>query len=238
MLISGLPIDTALPHTPVGGNVPRDRPTLDSEKTLLGVAQLMGTPVGYLTEKDGELVHHVVPMRGGEYTQSNRGSKVFLTYHNDSMYDASMVFNSHSPDYLLLLCLRADHGGEAKTLYADAREISAELEPAMLGVLRQPRFRMAAPSNYTLLVHGAQSGEKVWSHPVPVLSGPPQLPEIYMAANGVRPLDEEAARALAALQQACQAVGERSSVYLQPGQAMLINNRKGVHARTVFVRRQ
>ena len=234
MLISGLPIDMTLPDTPVGGSVPRDRSTLDSEKTLLGVAQLMGTPVGYQTEKDGELVHHVVPMQGGEYTQSNRGSKVFLTYHNDSMYDASMVFNSHNPDYLLLLCLRGDSGRAARTLYADAREISAELEAATLGVLRQPRFRMAAPSNYTLLIRGAQGGEKVWSHPVPVLTGPSQLPEIYMAANGVEPLDEEAARALAALQQACETVGERSSVHLQPGQAMLINNRKGVHARTVF----
>lgn len=234
LLLQGLPIDEALPDTPVAGQVPTDRPTLDAEKSLLGLAQLMGTPVGYLTEKDGRLVHHVVPMQGGEYTQSNRGSKVFLTYHNDSMYDASMVFNSHNPDYLLLLCLRADHDGLASTLYADAREVCAELPAQVRELLRQPRFRMAAPSNYTLLIRGAPDGEKVWSDPVPVLSGPLQLPEIYIAANGVQALDPQAEEALAALLQACERVGERHRVQLRPGDALLINNRKGVHARTSF----
>jgi L-asparagine oxygenase len=234
MLIDGLPIDEQLPDTPVAGTVPKERPSLDSEKSLLGLAQLVGTPVGYLTEKEGQLVHHVVPMQGGEYTQSNRGSKVFLTFHNDSMFDESMVFNSHNPDYLLLLCPRGDHAGEARTLYADARLVCAELPPTTRDLLRQPRFRMAAPSNYTLLIHGAKDGEKVWSQPVPILSGPAHLPEIYIAANGVQALDPHADEALAALLQACQRVGERHSVRLAPGQAMLINNRKGVHARTVF----
>lgn len=234
LLLRGLPIDESLPDTPVAGQVPTSRPTLDAEKSLLGLAQLMGTPVGYLTEKDGRLVHHVVPMPGGEYTQSNRGSKVFLTYHNDSMYDTSMVFNSHNPDYLLLLCLRADHGGEASTMYADAREVCADLSESTRELLRQPRFRMAAPSNYTLLIHGARDGEKVWSDPVPVVSGPLLLPEIYLAANGVQALDPQAEQALTELLQACERVGERHCVQLQPGDAMLINNRKGVHARTPF----
>jgi L-asparagine oxygenase len=234
MLLDGLPIDESLPDTPVAGTVPRNRETLDSEKSLLGLAQLVGTPVGYRTEKDGELVHHVVPMQGGEYTQSNRGSKVFLAYHNDSMYDESMVFNSHNPDYLLLLCLRADHDHEAQTMYADAREVCAELPQFTRKLLRGPRFRMAAPSNYTLLVRGARDGEKVWSDPVPVLSGPAELPEIYVAANGVQALDPISEQALAELMRACHRVGERHSVRLERGQAMLINNRKGVHARTVF----
>jgi L-asparagine oxygenase len=176
----------------------------------------------------------VVPMKGGEYTQSNRGSKVFLSYHNDSMYDDSLVFNSHNPDYLLLLCLRADKAGEARTLYVDARDICASLDAETTAILRQPRFRMAAPSNYTLLIRGSKNGEKVWSNPVPVLSGPQHLPEIYIAANGVEGLDATAQRALDRLLDACQQLGEKSATYLKPGQAMLINNRKGVHARTEF----
>ncbi len=186
----------------------------------------MGTPVGYLTEKDGNQIHHVVPMPGGEYTQSNRGSKVFLDYHNDSMYDDSLIFNSHNPDYLLLLCLRPDRDGQAKTLYADARDLCQVLDKDTLNTLRQPCFRMAAPSNYTLLVRG----EKIWSHPVPVLSGPQRLPEIYLAANGVVGIDGKAEKALLALQDACEVVGERNAVYLHAGQAMLINNRKAKEA--------
>lgn len=234
MLLEGLPIDEPLPATPSHDGEPARTIATQAEKSLLGLAQLMGTPVGYLSEKDGHMVHHVVPMRGGEYTQSNRGSKVFLSYHNDSMYDESMVFNSHNPDYLLLLCLRADRDGVAKTMYADARHIAAALGQHTCDILRQPRFRTAAPSNYTLLIRSAREGEKIWSHAVPVLSGPSKFPEIYLAANGVEALDHEAQQALQALLETCQSIGEACAVHLKPGQAMLINNRKGVHARTEF----
>ena len=171
---------------------------------------------------------------GGETTQSNRGSKVFLSFHNDSVYDPSMVFNSHNPDFILLLCLRADPQGEAETMYVDAREVHKQLGAATTRVLSEPRFRMAAPSNYTLLIHGAKADEKVWSEPVPVLTGPPAYPEIYLAANGVRPLDALASSALDELRLACDEIGRRNAVSLVPGQAMLINNRKGLHARTPF----
>lgn len=234
LLIDGLPIDEALPPTPTTGTVPTERATLDAEKSLLGLAHQIGTPVGYRTEKDGQLVHHVVPMAGGEYTQSNRGSKVMLTFHNDSMYDTSLIFNSHNPDFILLLCLRADAQGAAETMYVDARDLHTRLDDATLAVLYEARFRMAAPSNYTLLIHGALADEKVWSQPVPVLSGPRAYPEIYLAANGVQPLDPQASAALSELIAACEETGRSNAVRLVPGQAMLINNRKGVHARTPF----
>ncbi|KJV26724.1 hypothetical protein VI06_16375 [Aquitalea magnusonii] len=234
MLLEGLPLDAELPATPIEAQAQQGSIAVIAEKSLLGLAQLLGTPVGYLSEKEGNLVHHVVPMQGGEYTQSNRGSKVFLSYHNDSMYDTSGIFNSHNPDFLLLLCLRADGAGEAKTMYADARQVTAKLSKETYDVLRQPRFRMAAPSNYTLLIRQAGGSEKIWSHPVPILSGPQELPEIYIAANGVDAIDEQAGEALHQLLDACQIVGEQHAVHLRPGQALLINNRKGVHARTQF----
>lgn len=234
LLVNGLPIDADLPPTPTSGEIPRQGRSMHAEKSLLGLAAHIGTPVGYRTEKDGQLVHHVVPMPGGEYTQSNRGSKVFLNFHNDSMYDASMVFNSHNPDFLLLLCLRSDPEQAAQTMYVDARAALASLPETTVACLREPRYRMAAPSNYTLLIRGAQGDEKVWSEPVAVIQGPAAYPEIYLAANGVMPMDEGAKRALADLRDACERIGASHAVRLQPGQAMLINNRKGVHARTAF----
>ncbi|WP_063787025.1 TauD/TfdA family dioxygenase [Paraburkholderia caribensis] len=234
MLVEGLPLDAELPDTPTNREAQNGPVAAVAEKTLLGLAQLIGTPVGYLSEKEGNLVHHVVPMPGGEYTQSNRGSRVFLNYHNDSMYDQSGIFNSHNPDFLLLLCLRPDKQGEAKTMYADARQICATLTSEQNRILRQPRFKMAAPSNYTLLIQQADPSQKIWSRPVPIVTGPVRTPEIYLAANGVLPLDDEAEQTLQALHAVCHEVGDQHATHLQPGQALLINNRKGVHARTEF----
>jgi L-asparagine oxygenase len=234
LLVDNLPIDLDLPPTPLDGRTPQAKGTFYSECSLLGLAQSIGLPVGYKSEKDGNPIHHVVPVPGGEDTQSNEGSRVFLAFHNDSMFDDSMIFNSHNPDFLLLLCVRADPDGEAKTYYADARRLWAELDQETRQVLRDTRFRMAAPSNYTRFLSGKASGKKVWSPPVPIFSGPVQYPEICLAANGVMAIDPGAVQALGRLLAACQVVGEDNSIALRPGQALIVNNRKGVHARSHF----
>lgn len=235
LLLDNLPIDEVLPPTPVDGRARTGKTTFHSEFSLLGIAQLIGSPIGYRSEKGGEPIHHVIPVSGGEYTQSNEGSRSFLTYHNDSMYDHSMVFNSHNPDFILLLCVRTDPAGEAQTYYADARMVWDALDPALRTILREPRFKMAAPSNFTRYLSGNPVGERVWSHPVPIFSGPERFPEIYLAANGIEAIDPVAAQALDHLQKVCNTVGSQHSINLVPGQALAINNRKGVHARSPFV---
>ncbi|MFM9368767.1 TauD/TfdA family dioxygenase [Streptomyces sp. Da 82-17] len=231
-LVSNLPVDAQLPDTPSDGGPSTDKKTFVAEGVLLGLSGLLGEPMGVLTEKAGQLVHDVIPVEGGSMTQTNQGSEVFLNFHSDIMHDVIGRYDVANPDFLVLSCLRPDHEGIASTFYADARDISAALPPETLELLRSPLFRLNAPGSYVRDVAG---GQEVLSEPVPMINGHADYPEIAISANGVHPLTSGARAALDILQEVCRAVAHR--VELRPGQALLINNRKGVHARSTFTAR-
>ncbi|MFE5814142.1 TauD/TfdA family dioxygenase [Streptomyces sp. NPDC056479] len=231
-LVDNLPVDERLPDTPSDGGPSRDKRSFVAEGALLGLSGLLGEPLGVRTEKSGQLVHDVIPVPGGAMTQTNQGSEVFLNFHSDIMHDVIGRYDIANPDFLVLSCLRADHEGIAGTHYADARDISAALAPEVLETLRSPLFRLNAPGSYVRDVAG---GAEVLSDPVPMISGNDEYPEIAISANGVQPLTSGARAALDKLQEVCRDVAH--SVKLRPGQTLLINNRKGVHARTSFTAR-
>ncbi|GGS42915.1 TauD/TfdA family dioxygenase [Actinokineospora fastidiosa] len=231
-LVRNLPVDPELPATPVDGNPSPDKRTFVAEGVLLGLSQLLGEPVGFTTEKAGRLVHDVVPVSAGAATQTNQSSGVFLNFHNDIVHDEVGRYDVSNPDFLVLHCLRQDPGKEAVTYYADARDISRALDPDVLDTLRAPLFRLNAPGSY---VREFAGGAEVLSDPVAVISGPAESPEISVSANGVRGLTDEAEAALHVLQRVCREVAHQ--VYLEPGTALLINNRKGLHARSQFLAR-
>lgn len=231
MLLSNLPADPDLPPTPVDGGPCAGKPTFVAEGVLLGLSGLLGEPVAFVTEKDGRVVHDVTPTAAGAATQTSQGSKVFLNFHNDIVHDPSGRYDISNPDFLVLNCLRADPDGEAETWYSDARDVVRLLDERVVEVLRQPLYQLNAPGGYVRMFAG---GQEVYSDPTAVLSGPAHAPEIAVAANGVRCLTDEAAGAFAQLQAACRAPEAASVVRLAPGQALLINNRKGLHARTQF----
>ena len=231
-LVSNLPVDADLPDTPSDGGPSSAKKTFVAEGVLLGLSGLLGEPMGVLTEKAGQLVHDVIPVEGGSMTQTNQGSEVFLNFHSDIMHDVIGRYDVANPDFLVLSCLRSDHEGIAGTFYADARDIQAALPPETLETLRSPLFRLNAPGSYVRDVAG---GQDVLSEPVPMINGHADYPEIAISANGVHPLTSGAREALDTLQEVCRKVAHQ--VRLRPGQALLINNRKGVHARSTFTAR-
>ncbi|MGQ4363229.1 TauD/TfdA family dioxygenase [Streptomyces sp. SAS_272] len=231
-LVSNLPVDPVMPDTPSDGGPSAEKRSFVAEGVLLGLSGLLGEPMGVLTEKAGQLIHDVIPVAGGSRTQTNQGSEVFLNFHSDIMHDVIGRYDVANPDFLVLSCLRADHEGIAGTYYADARDVSAALPPDVLETLRSPVFRLNAPGSYVRDVAG---GLDVLSEPVPLISGHTDYPEIAISANGVHPLTSGARTAMDTLQTVCGQVAH--SVRLRPGQALLINNRKGVHARSTFTAR-
>lgn len=229
MLVSNLPTDPTLPPTPVDGEPSPLKESFVAENVLLGLSQLLGEPVGFTTEKKGRLIHDVVPVASGAYTQTNQSSHVFLNFHNDIVHDEVGRYDTANPDFLVLNCLRQDRDAQAVTYYADARDVCRVLSPDVLAVLREPLYRLNAPGSYVRDVAG---GAAVLSHPVPIVSGPAHAPEISLSANGVQGVTPRADGALPELQLACRTVAHK--VRLEPGAALLINNRKGLHARSGF----
>ncbi|MER5761738.1 TauD/TfdA family dioxygenase [Streptomyces sp. NPDC002082] len=232
MLVENLPVDLGLPPTPADGEpAVKEAGGHVAENVIVGLSGLLGEPIGFQTEKAGRAIHDVVPVSKGATTQTNQGSRVFLNFHNDIVYDAQGRYDVSNPDFLVLNCLRQDPQAKAVTYYADARDISAILDEDSLRILRAPLFRLNAPGSYCRDVAGK---DEVLSDPVAIIHGPASSPEIAVSANGVRGLTPEAETALAALQEACRDERICHQVTLRPGQALLINNRKGLHARSAF----
>ncbi|WP_326770459.1 TauD/TfdA family dioxygenase (plasmid) [Streptomyces sp. NBC_01591] len=227
--LRNLPVDPLLPPTPRDDGPSLGKRTFTAEGVLLGLSGLLGEPVGYLSEREGRLVHDLVPVARGDGTRTSQGSTVFLTFYNDLVHDCTGCYSRSSPDFVVLNCLRADRESEACTYYADARDILGVLDEATIDVLRSPVFRMSAPGGS---VSALGEGHEVYSEPVPVLRGPGEFPEVVSAANGVRPLSLAGEAAFELFQTACRAVAHE--VRLAPGQALLLHNHKGVHARSRY----
>lgn len=217
LVIHGLPVDeAALPPTPsVPDSVQREATV--SAAVLTMVACGLGDPAAYLAEKSGALVQDVVPVRGKENFSGNAGS-VLLTFHNEN------AFHQHEPDYVLLLCLRADHDRVAGLRTACLREVLPLMTEASREALFTPEFITKPPPSF-----GTDSGP---SSPQPVLYGAAEDPDIRMATIATTPLTPKAKAALDEFGQACNTTAR--TIRLAPGDLAIIDNRVTVHGRTAF----
>lgn len=148
-----------------------------------------------------------------------------------------------NPDIIVLLCLRSDPRQEAETLYADARDLVAGLRPRIVQTLRQEVFRL--PTSYSF--NPVDVSVRPWSMPTSLLydrhgrteiaadllPGAPTAADPPPCLQGA--LTPTAAEALADLR-AALALGRVpvTSVTLHAGEALLMDNRHGLHARTSF----
>jgi len=234
LLLENFPIDNELPETPANGRRSEDKSTFISEACILGVAQLLGQPIGYHDEKEGELVHNLCPVKTQTSATSNESSKISQGFHTDFNFDKEnpdQPYNVINPDFVLLICLRADIRAEACTLYADVRDICRNLTDAELSTLRQPLFQFAASYSFT----GKCGEDKIWSVPTPLIKGPAKFPELSIdLLCGVKPLSEDAEIVLEKVRVICETYVVASKVFLRPGDLLLLDNRKGAHGRTAF----
>jgi L-asparagine oxygenase len=234
LIIDNMPIDPDLPPTPGNSRRSELKRTFVSEGCLLGIAQLVGSPLGYHNEKDGELIQNVSPVASETKKTSSESSEIALGFHTDFDFDESdpeLPYNVTNADLIVLFCLRRDPDGTAFTLYADARDICEVLSRQDISMLRTPSFEFGASYSFT----GLCGDSRVWSHPTAILRGPHTSPEISVdMLCGVRGITSEATAALRNLTVACTDERVAQRVCLAPGQMLLIDNRKGAHARTVF----
>lgn len=217
LLLRGLPVDeSSLPDTPlVAGSV--QRAATVPAATLVVLACGLGDPVAYQAEKHGALVQDVVPVPGKEDVQGNVGS-VALSFHNEN------AFHQHRPDYVMLLCLRADHDRTAGLRCASTRTVLPLLSARATAALSEPAFVTVPPPSFGLGEEPAIAR--------PVLSGAADDPDLRVDLAATRPLQAEGAAALAELAELLNRTAR--TVRLTPGDLVIVDNRVAVHGRTPF----
>jgi L-asparagine oxygenase len=218
LLVRGIPVDTALlPPTPtVDGSVRREA-TVPAAALLMTAAGGLGDPAAYAPEKSGALVQDVVPVPGKEDFEGNAGSTP-LSFHIEN------AFHAHRPDFVMLLCLRADHDGAAGLRTGSIRQALPTLPERTREVLYRPEFSTQPPPSF-----GAAAGGEP---PRPLLSGDARDPDLRVDFSATTGMTAEARRALVELDAAINAVSQ--TVRLEPGDLAIVDNRVTTHGRTAF----
>ncbi|QUQ64547.1 TauD/TfdA family dioxygenase [Kutzneria sp. CA-103260] len=221
-LLSGLPVDElSLPATPaVSGSVQRVASVPSAMQAL--VTHLLGYPVAFRPEKTGALVQDVVPVPGSEEFQGNEGS-VLLALHTEN------AFHDHRPDYVLLLCLRADHDRVASLRTASVRQALAVLAEDVCEALRRNDFITEPPPSFA---SGPRAVEPL-RHAV--LSGAPEDPDLVVDFAATTSCSARGTEAMGELQR-CLA-GQALAHRLVPGDLAIVDNRVTVHGRSAFTPR-
>lgn len=218
LVVRGLPVGS-LPATPPSPRTPSGKDHV-SEFALLAAGRRIGQPVGYRPEHGGELVQNLVPTAGAAGAQTSTSSSVLLEFHTEA------AFHPHKPRFLLLLGLRADPSGEARTLLCSIDAVVDHLSLGARAVLTQARFRTSADESYT----GGRTGRL--GRLVPVLGGDPARPSLTFDADLMSGVDAEATAALEELRALVRehAIG----VALGAGDLLVVDNHRAVHGRTPF----
>ncbi|CAM3577963.1 TauD/TfdA family dioxygenase [Kibdelosporangium persicum] len=218
LLLRGLPLGSdPLPPTPNADNSVQRTATCPAA-VLMMVASGLGDPVAFMAEKSGALVQDVVPVPDKETSQSNAGS-VPLMFHTEN------AFHAHRPDYVLLNCLRADQDGSAGLRVVSVRALLPYLDDRTREALWAEEFVTEPPPSFA-----TRAGAEGVPHAV--LHGHEDDPEIRVDLVATRPMTRRAGSALARLRDCCEAVS--LSVYLSPGDLVVVDNRSALHGRSAF----
>jgi L-asparagine oxygenase len=215
LLLRGVPVG-AVPATPHSRDRLAKADTV-SEFALLSVARCLGHPVGYLPEHGGALVQNLFPIAATANQQVSTSSNVDLFFHTET------AFHPHRPRYLLLLCLRGEPA--ARTTLCSIDAVIDEFNASELAVLRQRRFRTGVDASF-----GASHNDS--GDTIAVLSGDQLQPAFVFDADLMIGTDHESDRVLQKL--GALIVEHATSVVLDAGDLLVIDNHRAVHGRSPF----
>jgi L-asparagine oxygenase len=220
IILYNLPLDPYIPPTPSDGSVSLKKPTHVAEAILLAIGELGGTAktVGYMSEKhySNPWVHEGFPRKGKVSALTNIDQ---VPHHQDMSYQTKI------PDLLGLICLREGQDTEVQTTILDTTTLSRQLPTDVVSILRQKRFRIAAPTDW-VDIDGVDL-----SILRPVLEGKSlHLPVSWENMIGI---DNDATNALDTLRQTLKEI-KPIGIHMVDGMMVIFNNQKVIHARTPY----
>ena len=216
LLIRNAPIG-ALPLTPATPESPVDK-DLATELALLTVARVLGQPVGYVPEHGGRIVQNIVPTQTDADRQTSTSSRSNLMFHTET------AFHPFRPRYLLLLCLRGDPS--AHTTLVSIHELMDQLPDDVVEMMFEPRFRTAVDVSFL-------DGRANELGPVrPLITGTRAEPTFVFDADLTVGTDTEADDVLVLVRDLIEKI--KTSVVLEPGDLLVLDNNVAVHGRSPF----
>ena len=222
-VIRGVGIDRELPPTPNSqSEVERLKTTSVTEACLASVSAVLGIIVAFTEEEGGDAVRNILPTR----KSTELGSGFFGT-HQLRMH-TDVAWSSARPDFLIFHCLRGHQNGPSKTIVTSARDICEELKADDLERLQEPHFHIGIPESF----RASTAKELYWSDPVAVIQGPLSLPELRLNLNFIRSFSNAHRESLQNLATIAAELGVE--VALNPGDMLVLDNRKAVHGRESY----
>lgn len=142
VIIDGLPIGQ-IGQTPVDGLRPSDK-DLVSEMVLLGLAAVLGYPMGYKNEKLGEIIQQVVPIDSKQDVKNSNASRQSFEFHVDNIF----LRPQYRQEVIGLFCLR--NPSEAATLLIDLHDLVARMPKDMLEMAMGPNTRFGVSKSFDM----------------------------------------------------------------------------------------
>ena len=200
-----------------------------SEHLLLAFSAQFGESYGVLDE-GSRLVNDLIPSKADLERFTGNGSRQKLGIHAENIALRYAVPGLDlSPKYLMLTGVSAQHIGGPTTPVAIAAQAVKRLSLDQAAVLRTSCAKIALPVRQRTDV---EKEDEVG--PVPVISGP-EGREVISAAfysDMIRPVSDEAALALVALEKALDDVAIHLEIV--PGTLVYLSNGRVLHGRSDF----
>lgn len=219
MLIRGMPLPLTTP-TPAHWRESKPEATILHDFWLTLACGQLGDLFSYLTLQEGRLVEDLLPIAGLEDLQLGLSSLGGFDFHVDDPFDDDRC------DFFGLIAMRNPDRTETMLAAID----DADLSGLDTDVLFEPRFLIKVDPEH---LEGMGITDEVTLQR-PVLSGSPSEPLLCLDWSYTDPMpgDARASAGLADLRSRLEAV--KTTLALEPGDVLLIDNHRLVHGRRPF----
>ena len=210
VLHKGFPVDDLTEPTPES-----NKHNLGGTKELARIqAGLVGNLVSYEAEANGSLFQDIVPTRAMSDTQSSLGSAE-LEIHTEQ------AFSNLRPDIISLACLRGDP--EAYTHLLPVERVLENMSRKEIELLHEPLWKIGVDLSFRSSIDDTVRG------PIPILYRDGRFVFDQDLMIGTTPEATELIRKIVEIY-----YRHRTSICLEPGDILVVDNNRVVHGRSAF----